>query len=102
MSEQRRAHIDLAEYTRRSQSNPCFICRIVDGTHDFAHGEMYRDDFAIAFLNRFPTLHGYTLVAPIDHRVSVVDDFSEDEHLRMQALVHRIGRAISASSSLPR
>lgn len=91
----RRAQLDLEDYARRSQSNPCFICKIVDGTRHFPHGEIYRDDFAIVFLNRFPTLLGYTLVAPLEHRASVIDDFTEDEHLRIQSLVHRVGRAIA-------
>lgn len=94
--ELRRVHLDLDEYAKRSQTGPCFICEIVDGTHK-SHAEIYRDDFAVAFLNRFPTLLGYTLVAPLDHRVSVVDDFSEEDHLRMQALVHRVGRALAST-----
>jgi diadenosine tetraphosphate (Ap4A) HIT family hydrolase len=93
----RRAHLDLEDYARRSQANACFICKIVDGTHHFPHGEIYRDDFAVVFLNRFPTLLGYTLVAPREHRISVIEDFTEDEHLRIQLLVHRVGRAIAAS-----
>lgn len=97
MTELRRARLDLADYVRRSQTNPCFICKVIDGTHDFLHGEIYRDDFAIAFLNRFPTLLGYTLVAPLEHRVSVIEDFTEDEHLSIQAVVHRVGRAIAAT-----
>jgi hypothetical protein len=90
-----RARLGIADYARRSQVDPCFLCKIVEGTHDFPHGEIYRDGFAVAFLNRFPTLLGYTLVAPIEHRVSVVDGFTEAEHLRIQALVHRVGRAIA-------
>lgn len=62
----RRVLLDLQDYSRRSQANPCFICKIVDGTHEFPHGEIYRDDFAVVFLNRFPTLLGYTLVAPLE------------------------------------
>ena len=96
-SEHRRVELDVADYVRRSQSGPCFICKVVDGTHEFPHGEIYRDDFAIAFLNRFPTLLGYALLAPLEHRVSVVDDFTEDDHVRIQRLVHRVGRAITAT-----
>jgi diadenosine tetraphosphate (Ap4A) HIT family hydrolase len=92
-----RVHLDLEDYAKRSQANPCFICKIVEGAHHFPHGEIYRDDFAVAFLSRFPTLLGYTLVAPLDHRVSIVNDFTEEEHLRMQALVHRVGRAIAST-----
>lgn len=98
MSEQLpRAHLDLEDYVKRSQADPCFICKIVDGTHHFPHGEIYRDDFAVVFLNRFPTLLGYTLVAPLEHRVSVIDDFTEDEHARIHRVIHRVGRAISST-----
>jgi diadenosine tetraphosphate (Ap4A) HIT family hydrolase len=38
----------------------------------------YRDDLAIAFLNRYPTLSGYVLVAPIEHKEDVVTDFDEE------------------------
>lgn len=95
--ELRRAQLDLEDYARGSQMNPCFICKVVHGTHHFPHAEIYRDDFAVVFLSRFPTLLGYTLVAPLDHRISVIDDFSEEEHLRIQTLVHRVGRAIASA-----
>jgi ATP adenylyltransferase len=35
------------------------------------------------------------LVAPVEHRVGVVADFGIDEYLRLQAVVHRVGRAVS-------
>src|SRR5207245_10522816 len=56
----------------------------------------FRDAFSIAFPNRFPTLAGYCLLAPLEHREGVVSDFSEDDYLRLQRVVHRLGRAISA------
>jgi diadenosine tetraphosphate (Ap4A) HIT family hydrolase len=56
---------------------------------------LYRDDVCIAFLAKFPTLAGYTLVAPVEHRTDVVGSFTEDEYLDLQRRVHRIGRAVS-------
>jgi diadenosine tetraphosphate (Ap4A) HIT family hydrolase len=44
---------------------------------------------------RYPTLAGYCLVAPVEHREGVVDDFTEDEYLALQRVVRRVGRAVS-------
>lgn len=69
---------------------------MIDGTHDFPHGEIWRDDLGVAFLSRYPTLLGYALVAPLEHRYGVIPDFDVDEYLELQRLVHRVGRAIAA------
>ena len=90
-----RRQLDLGAYSARAQAGPCFICRVGDGSSPHEHPTIYRDDTAIAFLNRFPTVLGYVLVAPIDHRENVVTDFTTEEYLRLQAIVHRIGTAIS-------
>jgi diadenosine tetraphosphate (Ap4A) HIT family hydrolase len=89
--------LDISAYQRESRSRPCFICRIVDGTHPVHHEVVYRDDAAIAFLNRYPSLYGYVLVCPVEHRTGVVRDFELDEYLRLQAVVHRVGRAVSSA-----
>ncbi len=88
--------LDIGAYERQARSGRCFICQIVDGTHEFAHGEVWRDDHAIVFLNRYPTLRGYTLVAPIEHERSLINDLDIDEYLAVQRLVYRVGRAVSA------
>lgn len=92
-----RRELDLDDYEHRSRSGPCFICQVIDGAHEFAHGEIYRDGVGVAFLSRYPTLLGYTLVAPLEHRCGVVGDFELDEYLELQALVHRVGRAIASA-----
>lgn len=92
----RRHDFDLEAYARRSQTGPCFICDIVKGVDEGWHAIVYRDEFSIAFFNRFPTLLGYTLVAPIAHRVGVVEDFREDEYLDLQRVIRRVGLAVSA------
>ncbi len=56
---------------------------------------VYEDDVAIAFLNRFPTLRGYTLVAPREHRERVVEDFTLEEYLALQSVIHRVSRALA-------
>ncbi len=100
-----RVPFDLPCYTARvaedSRNNRCFICAIVNGSRS-DHHVVYRDELCIAFLNRFPTLVGYTLVAPLEHRTGVVDDFHEDEYLAIQLRVHRLGRAVAAAVTTER
>jgi diadenosine tetraphosphate (Ap4A) HIT family hydrolase len=98
MADPQRVPFDVGDYERRvredSAAGTCFICSIVAGTRD-DHLVVYRDDVCIAFLAKFPTLVGYTLVAPLEHRTNVVDDFTEDEFVELQRRVHRVGRAVS-------
>ena len=86
---------EMEAYKERSRSGACFICEIVAGTTDDPASIVYRDDFAIVFLNLYPTLLGYCLVAPLDHRVAVVDDFAQDDYVRLQQLVYRVGVAVT-------
>jgi diadenosine tetraphosphate (Ap4A) HIT family hydrolase len=72
----------------------CFICELIAGNPDFRHHVIYEDDSAIAFLNAYPTLYGYVLVAPREHREQVTGDFSTDEYLQLQKIVHRVGQAV--------
>jgi diadenosine tetraphosphate (Ap4A) HIT family hydrolase len=72
----------------------CFICELLAGNPDYAHHVVYEDDYAIAFLNRYPPLYGYVLVAPREHREQVTGDFSSAEYLRLQEVVHRVGEAM--------
>ena len=72
----------------------CFICEMLAGNPEYQHHVVYEDERAVAFLNRYPSLYGYLLVAPKDHREQVIGDFSLDEYLHLQAVVHRVGEAI--------
>jgi len=91
-----RRAFDLDAYVEEVTSDRgCFICRLVQG--EPGHAVIYRDDDHVAFLNRFPTLVGYTLVAPTRHRERVVDDFDLDGYVALQTLIHRLGRALSAT-----
>lgn len=87
---------DLARYERQSRSGPCFVCALLAGDPAYPHYVVYEDASSIAFLNRYPTVRGYCLVAPKRHVESWVADLSEDEHVELQRVVHRVGRAISA------
>ncbi|HWF77334.1 MAG TPA: HIT family protein [Caulobacteraceae bacterium] len=89
-----REAFDLDAYIERSTRGPCFICRLVAGDPDYRHHVVYEDDFAIAFLNKWPVLAGYTLVCPKAHREQVTGDFTEAEYLRLQSLVRRVGEAV--------
>ena len=89
---------DSSEYEQRTRddarSGRCFICSIVAGTRE-DHRVIYRDDICIAFLAKAPTLLGYSLLAPLEHRTDVVADFTEDEYLDLQRRAYRLGRAVS-------
>jgi diadenosine tetraphosphate (Ap4A) HIT family hydrolase len=89
-----RRPFDLDAYVDRIRSRPCFICAMLAGDPAFAHHVVYEDEFAIAFLNKYPTLRGYTLVCPKAHREQVTGDFELSEYLRLQALVHAVGEAL--------
>jgi diadenosine tetraphosphate (Ap4A) HIT family hydrolase len=72
----------------------CFVCEVIAGNPEFAHHVVHEDERSIAFLNRYPPLYGYVLVAPREHREQVTGDFSEGEYLALQRVVHRVGEAI--------
>src|SRR5919106_538852 len=82
----------LDEYVAET-SRACFLCEIAAG-RDTRHAIVYEDELAIAFLNRFPSLYGYVIVAPREHREQVTGDFSEDEYAALQRVVHRVGEAL--------
>ena len=47
----------------------CVFCRIVAGTADA--DVVWRDDVAVAFLDRSPLFVGHTLVVPVEHVVTL-------------------------------
>jgi diadenosine tetraphosphate (Ap4A) HIT family hydrolase len=86
----------VAQTTAAARRGRCFICSIVAGELD-GHLVVLQDDVCVGFLAKWPTLVGYTLLAPLEHRTGVVDDFSEDEYADLQRRVHRLGRAVARS-----
>jgi diadenosine tetraphosphate (Ap4A) HIT family hydrolase len=90
--------LDIEAYvqhvTAASDGGRCFICSIVSGELD-DHLVVFRDDVCVAFLAKWPTLLGCTLLAPIEHRTDVIDAFTTDEYVELQRRVHRVGRAVS-------
>jgi diadenosine tetraphosphate (Ap4A) HIT family hydrolase len=85
---------DAAAYVERSQRGPCFICEIVADNPDYEHFVVYEDDQAIAFLNKYPTLYGYVILAPKQHRERVTGDFALEEYLALQTVIYRVAQAI--------
>lgn len=85
--------LDIKAYLADIQSKPCFICAIISGA-DTSHHLVYRDEVAVAFLSKYPTLYGYIIVAPLQHREQVTGDFTLDEYLTLQQVVYRIGEAV--------
>jgi histidine triad (HIT) family protein len=82
-------------YLRRVRSGPCFICALLAGEPGYEHEQVVYDDGEyVAFLSRYPTVYGYTLVSPRRHVEHVVRDLTEAEYLRLQAVVHRVARAV--------
>jgi len=85
---------DMDAYVARITGGPCFICEIVAGNPAFPHHIIYQDDEAIVFLNAYPPLVGYALVAPRAHREQVTGDFTLAEYLRLQTVIYRVAEAV--------
>jgi diadenosine tetraphosphate (Ap4A) HIT family hydrolase len=91
-----RVPMDVARYARSSREGPCFICALLAGESRYRHHLLYEDADTVAFLNRYPTLPGYSLVAPRRHVESWVRDLSEAEFLAFQAIVRKLALALEA------
>lgn len=92
--------MDTAEYARQVRESRdagrCFICRIVSASRSYRHQVIYEDGETIAFLNRYPTLLGYCLVAPRRHAEDWVSELDEAEFLALQRVVRRVAGAVAA------
>jgi diadenosine tetraphosphate (Ap4A) HIT family hydrolase len=88
-----RRTFDLKSYLEKIQSGPCFICEMVAGRLNGNYIVQQSDDFII-FLNKYPVLYGYTLVAPAKHREQVTGDFSLAEYVALQRVVYRTAEAV--------
>jgi diadenosine tetraphosphate (Ap4A) HIT family hydrolase len=89
----RRKPFDLDGYVEKIRASPCFICDMVAGRLAGNH-VIYQDDTFIVFLNKYPVLYGYALVAPTRHQEQVTGDFSLDEYLALQRAVYRTAEAV--------
>lgn len=55
-----RKPFDFRAYVDEIQTKPCFLCQIAAKNPEYRHHIVYEDEFAIAFLNKYPVLYGYT------------------------------------------
>jgi diadenosine tetraphosphate (Ap4A) HIT family hydrolase len=46
------------------------------------------------FLNKYPVLYGYTLVAPREHREQATGDLTLQEYLQLQRLINLVAEAL--------
>ena len=74
-----RVPFDLKAYVRGSETKPCFICGLVNNDPACFHHRIFEDDETIIFLSKYPTLPGYCLVSPREHREDLARDISTDE-----------------------
>lgn len=96
-----RKPFDLDSYMEKIQNDPCFICEMIAGRLNGNHIIQKTDDF-IVFLNKYPVLYGYTLVAPVKHKEQVTGDFSLDEYLALQRIIHQTAEAVRKTVSAER
>ena len=98
-----RREFDQDAYLALVRERPCFICGLVSGDPDFAHPLVYEDEFAVVFLNKYPTLLGYLLVCPKAHREQVTGDFELDDifgsRRSFSPLRRRFARCCGSSAS---
>lgn len=62
----------------------------------YRHHIVYEDERTIGFLNRYPTLRGYCLVAPKRHAESWIHDLTEAEFLALLTAVRKVAVAVAA------
>ena len=85
---------DLSRHVERSIKGPCFVCAYLGGHPDYGHESVYSDEHVVAFLSRYPTLLGYTIVAPRSHVVDVTGDYTLFR--RVTDVVHNVAEALKA------
>jgi diadenosine tetraphosphate (Ap4A) HIT family hydrolase len=66
----------------------CFVCELLDGNPEYPHHIAYRDETAVVFASRFPSVRGHLLVAPVRHLEHAVDDFPLDDYLALHVHWH--------------
>jgi diadenosine tetraphosphate (Ap4A) HIT family hydrolase len=89
-----RVPMDLDAYERRVRDGRCFICELVARSPGSEHEIVYDDGEHLAFLSRYPTLYGYTIVAPHRHVELLHRDLDRSAYLRLQGVVHRVAQAL--------
>ena len=96
MNKLTRSPIDLA---RLSANGECLICQFLAGVAGREHIVIAETDTAVAFLNKFPTLYGYVLVAPRQHVEQVTGDFTLAAYLALQQFIYTVAEAVRTTLS---
>ena len=91
-----RKSFDLDSYIEKIQTSPCFICEMVAGNLNGNH-IIDQNDEVVIFLNKYPVLYGYTLVAPVEHKEQVAGDFTLEEYLALQRIIYKTAEAVRKS-----
>jgi len=73
----------------------CFLCRYASESNDEANYVVHRGQQAIVVLNRFPYNNGHLLIAPVEHKASLID-LTDAELLEMQQLLRRMTGVLTA------
>jgi len=89
-----RYYPDMDAIHRGFRTQPCFVCRMVQGDTRFSENLIYEDDHTLVFLDGYPRAYGYTLVAPKEHREQVTGDFSMEQYLDLQRLLYQVTEAV--------
>ncbi|HUT72129.1 MAG TPA: HIT domain-containing protein [Desulfatiglandales bacterium] len=77
------------EYVGSDQaSEGCIFCPGDDRTQDEKRLILYRGEWSIVLMNRFPYSNGHLLIAPLRH-ISSFDSLSPDEKLDLLNMVER-------------
>jgi diadenosine tetraphosphate (Ap4A) HIT family hydrolase len=71
------------------------VCAYLAGHSEYKHEHIFIDDDVVAFLSRYPTLLGYTIVAP---RAHIVDVTGNGKLFRQVVdVVHDVAEALKAT-----
>jgi ATP adenylyltransferase len=89
-----RYHPEMEALHHGFRTEPCFVCRMVEGDVRFPENIIHEDNRALVFLDGYPRAYGYTLVAPKEHLEQVTGDFTVEEYLDLQRLVYRVAEAV--------
>ncbi|HUR49821.1 MAG TPA: hypothetical protein VMY88_09905 [Acidimicrobiales bacterium] len=95
MTDAPRVEWDMDAYVRRVRA-ACYVCELLAGNPEYFHHVAHRDEIAVVYLCKYPSLWGHLMVAPIEHKEHLVGDFAPDEYANLQAVVYRAGRALTA------
>jgi diadenosine tetraphosphate (Ap4A) HIT family hydrolase len=91
---------DVNAHVKRSRQGPCFVCAYLAGDSEYKHEHLFIDDDVVAFLSRYPTLLGYTIVAPRAHIVDVTGN--RELFRRVVDVVHDVAEALKATLPIER